>query len=118
MVFFKISEAKRNTVPRGDKITLMAHNEHMFSVHSFMPKGLVKDTQSHQAVQIYLMLEGKMELTIGEDTQVLGPGDSAIVPPNVPHRASMLEDTVDIEVFNEAREDVINKWFRGDADNE
>lgn len=111
MSFVKFSEAKRGEVPRGDKLAMLASNEDMFAVWAFMPKGLVKDFQHHIPVQFYYIIKGKMELTIGDETQILEAGDSAIVPSDAPHKAVMLEDTEDIEVFNDPRKDVIEKWF-------
>jgi unsaturated pyranuronate lyase len=32
-----------------------------------------------------------------------------VIPPDLPHRALALEDTLDVDVFNPPREDWINK---------
>lgn len=40
-------------------------------------------------------------------------GDAAVVPFDVPHKVVTLEDTEEIEIFNDARKDVIEKWFSG-----
>jgi quercetin dioxygenase-like cupin family protein len=110
-MIFKLSEAKQSHISEGYFLELMAHSEDMFSLRSVIPKGTVKDFHAHSATQIYIVEKGKMKVTIGEETEILCTGDSALVPSNVPHRAEMLEDTVEVEVFNESRKDVLEKWF-------
>ena len=111
MGFVKFEEAKRAVTPRGDKLAALARDDNMFALYSKMDQGTVKDWQHHTPVQFYYILSGTMELSIGEETMVLNPGDSAIVPPDVPHKAVMITDVEDIEVFNDPRMDVRSKWF-------
>jgi quercetin dioxygenase-like cupin family protein len=56
--------------------------------------------------------EGLMRMKLGENGEQvvdLGPGDVVRIPPNVPHEAEALEDTLDIDVFSPPRED----WITG-----
>ena len=39
----------------------------------------------------------------------LAPGDGLCIPPNMPHEAWALEDTLDLDVFDPPREDWLNK---------
>ena len=39
----------------------------------------------HANEEVWNLIEGTLEVTIGEDTQVVGPGDVALVPANVVH---------------------------------
>src|SRR5437764_537100 len=42
---------------------------------------------SHQdAVEIFVFLDGECEMTVGDETQVVGAGQAVYVGPNVPHR--------------------------------
>ena len=111
MGFCKSSEAEKRTIANGVELELMAHNEDMFAILNKVPKGVTKAPHSHPAVQIYLITEGKMEITIGEETAILVAGDSAIVPSGVVHIAKALEDSVEIEFFNDPRKDVLDKYF-------
>jgi quercetin dioxygenase-like cupin family protein len=40
---------------------------------------------SHPQEEVYHIIEGELELTIGGVTQRSGPGSVGIVPPNTPH---------------------------------
>jgi quercetin dioxygenase-like cupin family protein len=40
---------------------------------------------SHPQEEVYEVIEGELELTIGDVTRRLGPGHAGIVPPNAPH---------------------------------
>jgi mannose-6-phosphate isomerase-like protein (cupin superfamily) len=39
----------------------------------------------HVNEEVWNIIEGTLEVTIGEDTQVVGPGDVALVPSDVEH---------------------------------
>ena len=60
----------------------------------------------HPHEQLGVMLEGALELTIGEETRVLRPGDAYTIPPNLPHSAATHEEgCVVLDVFTPPRED-------------
>jgi quercetin dioxygenase-like cupin family protein len=41
---------------------------------------------------------------------ILGPGEILCIPPNLPHEAFALEDTIDLDIFTPPRQD----WITGD----
>jgi quercetin dioxygenase-like cupin family protein len=51
------------------------------------------------------MLEGKMEMHIGDETIMLEPGVVKVIPSNTPHSATAHTDCVLIDVFSPVRED-------------
>ncbi len=53
------------------------------------------------------MVSGKMQLSIGEETFKVAPGDSWNIPGGVPHSAEILEDSVAVEVFCPRRDEYI-----------
>jgi quercetin dioxygenase-like cupin family protein len=57
-----------------------------------------------------------LKFTIAGREIVVGAGEVLCIPPNVPHEAVALEDTVDLDVFNPPRQDWIDKsdaYLRG-----
>ena len=44
-----------------------------------------------------------------EEEVTVRPGNFVVIPPNVPHRALALEDTVDMDIFSPIRQD----WLDG-----
>ena len=60
----------------------------------------------HPHEQIGVMIEGAMELTIGDETRLLRAGDAYNVPPNLPHGGRTLEEgCVVLDLFTPVRED-------------
>jgi quercetin dioxygenase-like cupin family protein len=49
-----------------------------------------------------IVVEGEMELTIGDETRRYGPGDSYHIPAGVPHGAKFLSHFRAIDVFADA----------------
>jgi quercetin dioxygenase-like cupin family protein len=48
---------------------------------------------AHPHEQVLFFLSGKVRMTIGGETYLLGPRQVAHMPPNVPHSLSAIEDT-------------------------
>lgn len=45
----------------------------------------------HPNEEVWVVIEGKFEVSIGGETQLAGPGAVAVVPPDVPHSVRVLE---------------------------
>jgi quercetin dioxygenase-like cupin family protein len=69
--------------------------------------GAVAGAHSHANEQIVWMLTGKMELRIGSERRVLGPGDVAVIPGGVEHEAWFREDTEVVDMFSPPRADFL-----------
>jgi len=74
-----------------------------------LKKGCVVPRHSHANEQLTYILEGALEFDIEGKKIVVRAGEVLCIPPNIPHEALALEDTVDLDVFNPPREDFINK---------
>jgi quercetin dioxygenase-like cupin family protein len=70
-------------------------------------KGAVAARHSHPHEQIVVMVHGRLRLIVGEAERVMEPDDIVVIPPNVPHEAEALEDTVVIDIFSPPREDFL-----------
>ena len=88
---------------------VMGKNEMMARV--LLKKDAVVPTHSHEAEQITYIMEGALRLWIGEveEEVTVRSGEFVLIPPNVPHRAEALEDTVDVDIFSPIRHD----WLDG-----
>jgi quercetin dioxygenase-like cupin family protein len=73
-------------------------------------KDAVVPVHSHINEQVANVERGSLLFHIGGVDQVVGPGESLVIPPNVPHGVVALEDTVVTDVFTPRRED----WISGD----
>jgi quercetin dioxygenase-like cupin family protein len=72
-------------------------------------KGCVIPRHSHMNEQITHVQTGVLQFTIDEKEITVRPGEFLCIPPNVPHSALALEDTLDIDIFTPPRQDWINK---------
>ena len=71
-------------------------------------KGAVAARHSHPHEQIVMMIAGRLRLTVGDADKVMMPGDIVVVPPDVPHEAMALEDTIVLDIFSPPREDFLS----------
>jgi quercetin dioxygenase-like cupin family protein len=61
---------------------------------------------NHPHEQMGFVLQGHLELTIGDETRLLGPDDAYTIPPNLPHAARTHDDgCLVIDIFTPPRED-------------
>jgi quercetin dioxygenase-like cupin family protein len=74
-----------------------------------LKKGCIVPEHSHPNEQITFVAEGALKFWIDGKEIVVNAGEVLTIPPNMPHRAEALEDTVDFDVFNPPRADWMNK---------
>jgi quercetin dioxygenase-like cupin family protein len=68
--------------------------------HREMPR------HQHPHEQLGIMLDGALELTIGDETRLLRAGDAYTIPPHLPHHARTLDEgCVVLDIFTPPRED-------------
>jgi unsaturated pyranuronate lyase len=81
-----------------------------------LKKGCIVPEHSHHNEQITYILEGALKFWIDGREIVVHAGEVLTIPPNMPHKAEAVEDTVDLDIFNPPRADWINKtdqYLRG-----
>lgn len=81
----------RGPVLRSDRIEL---------TKVYLKKGEGARTHQHPEEQIVYVLEGRVRVTVGEETYELGPGEASFHPSNVPHSSLCLEDSVGLSFKN------------------
>jgi quercetin dioxygenase-like cupin family protein len=67
--------------------------------------GAALPAHSHPHEQVVNPVWGELELTMGEETRVIRPGDVVVIPPDVPHSGRAVTDCRIIDVFHPVRED-------------
>ena len=75
----------------------------------FIAKGGVVPEHHHESEQLTYIMEGALEFELEGQTVVVRKGEVLHIPPNVPHRAVALEDTLDLDIFSPIRLD----WLDG-----
>jgi quercetin dioxygenase-like cupin family protein len=74
-----------------------------------LKKGCVVPEHSHPNEQVTYILEGALKFWIDGREIVIQAGETLTIPPNMPHKAEAVEDTVDLDVFYPPRAD----WMSG-----
>ena len=87
--------------------------ERMMIAHVYLQQGAIVPRHEHDNEQLTYILEGTLRLWLGpdddEETFDVRAGEVLHIPPNVPHRAEALENTLDVDVFSPPRAD----WLDG-----
>lgn len=83
----------------------VSHSENLTFARLNIEQGTHLEPHSHPHEQWTHLIEGRLSFTIGDETQVLGPGMAAYIPSNIPHKIEALTDCLIIDCFNPVRED-------------
>lgn len=87
--------------------------DELMIAHVYMREGNVVPRHSHENEQMTYILEGRLQMTIGDDDPVVvAAGEVICIPSGVPHSALALEDLLDVDVFCPPRQD----WLDGSDD--
>jgi quercetin dioxygenase-like cupin family protein len=83
--------------------------ERMMIARVLLKKGCVVPMHSHFNEQLTHIQSGALQFNIDGKEVIVRPGEWLVIPPDVPHSALALEDTVDIDIFTPPRQDWIDK---------
>jgi quercetin dioxygenase-like cupin family protein len=75
----------------------------------FLVKGAVVPEHKHESEQITYILEGALLFEIDGKEILVGKGQVLRIPSWKPHKATALEDTLDLDIFSPIREDWLKK---------
>ena len=91
MHFFKTDELPKTQVCPGIERRAVWLDEVMLTFFTFEPQSIVPE-HVHPNEQITFVTKGAMEFTLGGETRVLRAGDGVCIPPDVPHKAVILDE--------------------------
>ncbi len=83
--------------------------DQMMVARVLLKKDCVVPMHSHINEQVTYVEQGALHFTIDGKEITVRTGEFLCIPPNVPHTAIALEDTVDIDIFTPPRADWLNK---------
>lgn len=106
-MFFVSADCAIVTVGDGVTRQVLAHDPDLMMVRVVFTKGAIGYIHSHPHRQVTYVESGRFEATMGDDTRVIGPGDSYYAPPDVKHGVVALEDGVLLDVFTPQRQDFL-----------
>ena len=89
----------RRTLNHGDRT----------SIHEIrIAKDAVVPNHSHPHEQTGYLVSGRVLFEMPGTTRELGPGDSWLVPGDVDHKVTALEESIAIDIFSPVREDYLD----------
>jgi quercetin dioxygenase-like cupin family protein len=82
------------------------HAKNLMLSYLEMAEGAEIPLHHHPHEQGGVLLQGKLELTIGQETRIVEPGSMFLIEADVPHRAVAIDGpAVVLDVFSPVRED-------------
>jgi len=109
MAFINENDLKQSEIAAGF-LARFIHTEGVTIAYVNIKSGSFLPEHSHLQDQITHVLEGKLELTVGGETQVAEAGQIVVIPSNIKHSAIALSACKVIDVFNPVREDYKAKF--------
>jgi quercetin dioxygenase-like cupin family protein len=82
------------------------HSEHMTFAYYTVTAGSDVHPHRHPNDEVWHVLEGQLEMTIGNEVRLLRPGAAAVVPPDVEHSARAVTDCRAIVADSPVRQSV------------
>jgi quercetin dioxygenase-like cupin family protein len=76
-------------------------SEHMEITKISFEKGRGADIHQHPEEQVMYVLSGRLQVTCGDETYEVGPGEATFNPSNVPHGVMALEDVTALSFKNQ-----------------
>ena len=83
--------------------------EKMMLSRIILRKGFVVPLHHHENEQISYIVEGALKFEIDGREITVHAGEVLCIPPNMPHQAEALEDTLDFDIFYPPRADWLSK---------
>ena len=98
-----VTETIRRRIVTGDK---------MMIAQVFLDEGAVVPRHSHHNEQLTYIVSGALHFRLGENLErevTVRAGEVLHIPAHLPHEATALEDTLDVDIFSPPRSD----WLDG-----
>ncbi len=116
MPFIDIQAIPANEVCPGCRLRT-PYGENLMLSYLEMDEGAEIPLHDHPHEQGGMLLEGKLELTIGNETRIVEAGSMFLIPGNVPHKAVAVDGPARVlDVFSPIREDyaeMMNRYIPG-----
>lgn len=99
------SSARKKHSFKGVDFLVGAVGERVMVTLMTFKEGQEVGAHAHPHEQAGYCVSGRFELTIGDETTVIEPHDSYIIPGSTPHSYRVLENALAVEMFSPPRED-------------
>lgn len=104
MAFLNLKDVTEIEIVPGYRARFV-HGDNLTLAYWDVDPGAELPEHSHPHEQVANVLEGEFELTVGDETRVLKPGEVAVIPSNVPHGGKAITACRLLDVFHPTRDD-------------
>ncbi len=109
-IFRHIDTLDEVEIAPGVHFRILVGSQLMFSVVRFAPHATVA-THHHPHEQLGFLVDGELEMWIGDEHRHLRRGDVYAIPPDVPHGARTHDSVaLVLDAFHPLREDYIKRF--------
>ena len=91
----------------GTERRILAHSDPLMAVEVAFETGSEGAPHTHPHTQLSYVLSGSFRYTVEEESVILNPGDSIVVPGGLVHGTVCLEKGVLLDVFTPRRDDFL-----------
>ena len=106
-MFKKSSVGDHTELIKGVHLKTMVYGTHTLLTEVRMEKGAVIPPHKHPHEQTGYLVSGHMDFLVDGEHHITKPGDSWNIAGDVEHGATVIEESVVIEVFSPVREDYL-----------
>ncbi len=107
-VFFEDKASDWEEMWEGIQRKIIGYDEELMLVKVRFRKGTLAPAHNHFHSQSSFIANGRFEVQVGDESQILSTGDGFYIPPNAIHSVKALEDGLIIDSFSPARDDFLN----------
>lgn len=107
MSFIKLDDIKPKEIAKGF-FGRFIHTQNTTIAYWDIKQGSTIPVHHHVHEMTVNVISGKLQLTVGDETQVLEAGTVGVIPSNIPHTATAITDCRIIDVFHPVRTDYNN----------
>ena len=102
---------EQTLIDLGDGVTrrIRSYDESLMAVEVSFETGAAGAEHTHPHTQCSYVLSGRFSYTVEGEAVTLNPGDSIVVPSNLPHGTVCLEKGVLLDVFTPMRKDFVKQ---------
>lgn len=106
-MFVKAEQVKQVEVVPGVLRRALGHGEEMLLCEFTGAAGSEVPVHTHPHAQVGYLVQGRMRLSIGDESETFKAGDGYYIAGGAAHGAVMLEDCIVVDVFCPPREDYL-----------
>jgi len=107
--FYRVDQLAAVEIVSGLTLRPIVSTDTMLSFARYEPFAEAP-RHAHVEAQIFVMLEGEMEVELGDEVHTMRPGDVAVVPSWLPHRATAgPARAYQLDIFNPPRAGVLEQ---------